>query len=284
MRPMQASFDRTALPYWEARSSHWRIVPPLSPGEDDVRFYEARAGGSARGTGMDALLLGVTAPIAAMRWPAGTRLVSVDWARGMFRHVWPRESAPAGAALVCGDWRELPLASASIDFAVGDGCYSVFRDLAGPAAMNREMRRVLREGGELCLRCFRRPDAPASVDSLFADLLAGRIRNLDLFRWLLAMALQGASPHGVSVHAVWREWHARVPDPAAGRERWGWSDEAVANLERWRSLDTSYTFPTLAEIERLAAPHFDVVACDLPAYEFGAQFPRLVMRARAGTR
>src|SRR5471030_2066962 len=75
-----ASFDRAALPYWDARAPRWNIAPPLAPGAQDVRFYEecaARVRDSARA--LDALLLGVTAPIAAMRWPAPTRLVALDW-------------------------------------------------------------------------------------------------------------------------------------------------------------------------------------------------------------
>ena len=157
---MQPSFDRSALPYWEARSSSWTVVPPLSPSPADVRFYEARAASNLPddGRGLRALLLGVTRPIAAMRWPVATRLTAIDWAQGMIRNVWPREGAPSGSATLRGDWREMPLKSSSMDFVVGDGCYSVFASLEGPAAMNREVHRVLRPEGEFCLRCFRRPD------------------------------------------------------------------------------------------------------------------------------
>jgi SAM-dependent methyltransferase len=277
---MQATFDRSALPYWEARAPTWKVVPPLAPAESDVRYYEARAACNIPddGAAMRALLLGVTAPIAAMRWPAATRLVSLDWAEGMIRHVWPREHVPAHAAALRGDWREMPLASGALDFVVGDGCYSVFADLAGPAAMNREVHRVLRRDGEFCLRCFRRPDTPASIEELFVALFAGRFPNLDLFRWLLAMAVQGDSPAGVSVNAVWRVWRSHVPDVQAHRERLGWSAEALANMERWSRMETRYTFPTLAELRALADEHFTLIACDFPGYEWGEQFPRLVMK------
>jgi SAM-dependent methyltransferase len=279
---MRPSFDRSALPYWEARSARWKVAAPLAPGADDLRFYEDCAARGARGDGapLRALLLGVTAPIAAMRWPSPTRLVAVDWAEGMFRHVWPSERAPERAAALRGDWRQLPLAGASMDFAVGDGCYSTFRDLEGAAQLNREVHRVLRSGGEFCLRCFRRPDVPQSVDLLFEWLHAGRFRNLDLFRWMLAMALQGDGAEGVSLHRVWQAWHERVAEPQALQARHGWSADALANLAAWERLESRYFFPTLAQLRELARPHFELQRCDMPGYEWGEHFPRLLMRRR----
>jgi len=281
---MRASFDRAAIPYWDARATAWKIVPPLSPSDDDVRFYAARAALNvpANGRPMRALLLGVTRSIALMPWSAGTRLLALDWASNMIRSVWPGESVPPQFHAVRGDWREIPLASGALDFVVGDGCYSTFADLEGPAAMNREVHRALRPGGEFCLRCFRRPAKPVPIGQLFAWLFSGRYSNLDLFRWMLAMAVHGDSREGVSVHSVWRIWHEHVPDPEEHRARLGWTPEAVANMENWGRLETRYVFPTLAELEALAAPHFDLVACDLPRYEWGEQFPRLAMRRRAG--
>lgn len=280
---MRPSFDRTALAYWEARAATWKVVPPLSPSESDVGFYEARAAGKIPDDrrALRAMLLGVTAPIAAMRWPTGTRLVALDWAASMIRSVWPRDRVPGGFAAVRGDWREIPLLSASLDFVAGDGCYSTFPDLEGPAAMNREVHRVLRPGGEFCLRCFRRPDESPPIATLFEWLFAGRFSNLDLFRWMLAMAVHGDSRDGVSVNAVWRVWREHVPDPQASRALFGWTQEALTNMQNWSHMETRYVFPTLAELEALAAPLFDIVACDIPVYEWGEQFPRLAMRRRA---
>jgi SAM-dependent methyltransferase len=279
---VRASQDRTALPYWDERAPRWNVAPPLAPGAEDVRFYEAQAGRACAGRrATRALMLGVTPSIAAMRWPEATRLVALDWSGGMLRHVWRRDRAPAGAQALRGDWREMPLRDSCIDFAVGDGCYSTFPDLRGPRDMNREVHRVLRPGGVFCLRCFRRPDVALRADALFDDLLAGRLPNLDLFRWLLAMALQADDGAGVRLDRVWHAWDERVPQPEALRVQLGWSEAAVANLEGWRRLETRYYFPSLAELRALAAPLFELEACEVPGYPWGEQFPRLVMRRPA---
>ena len=277
---MKPAFDRSTLPYWEARAQRWNVSQPISPGPEDLRFYEACAARHVPDDGSDltALLLGVTPSIAQMRWPGPTRLVALDWSRGMFDNVWPREHVPAGSAGVRGDWRAMPLADASVDFTAGDGCYSTFRDLEGPALLNREVHRVLRPGGEFCLRCHRRPDVPHSVDRVFEWLHAGRFHNLDLFRWMLAMAVHGDSADGVSLRRVWETWHSRVPDAKALAARFGWSADALANMDAWERLESRYFFPTLDELGDLARPHFDIELCDIPRYEWGEHFPRLLMR------
>src|ERR1700752_3354611 len=257
---MLASLDRSALPYWEARSASWGVATPISPGADDILFYEAGAARNARPDGDTiALLLGVTPAIAAMRWPRGTRLAALDWADGMLRRVFPRGGAPERSSRLRGDWREMPLAAVCADFVVGDGCYSTFPDFEGPARMNREVARVLRPGGEFCLRCHRRPDAPASVPEFFARLRSGAIRDLDMFRWILAMAVHGDSTRGVPLAGVWRVWHEHVPDVRAEQARLGWSAQAVANTESWRDARSRYVFPSLAELRGLAADAFELV-------------------------
>jgi SAM-dependent methyltransferase len=275
--------DRGALEYWEALAGKWRIVPPLAPSSDDVSYYEESVRDFTNhrgGAPLDALLLGVTPAIATMRWPGKTSLIAVDWAANMFRHVWPRHGFPERTVAVRSDWREIPLATASRDVVLGDGCYSAFESLEAVVPLNREVHRVLRPGGLYCLRCFCRPDQSLSLAELFNELFSGRLRNLDLFRWLLAMAVHGDSRDGVRLRAVWRVWRERVPDPEPLLRRLGWSVDALANMERWGTLDSRYSFPTLLELRELAEPHFDLLSCDLPRYEWGERFPRLLMRAR----
>jgi len=271
--------DRTARAHWERLASSWRIVVPLAPGPDDISWFEREAA-QVEASPLRALLLGVTAGIATMRWPAATRLLVADWSTSMLKNVLPASGAPEGAVIVCADWRQMPLAARDLDAAIGDGCYSALSGAQAIAEFNAELHRVLRPGGRFLIRSFCRPAMPLQVSGLFKELLDGRIQNLDLFRWLLAMALQGPSQQGVAMRAVWEVWAKYVPDRRAMRERMNWSEDGLANIERWAQAEGRYTFTTLEELRQLAAPCFDVVGCDTPAYERGALFPRLHLRPR----
>jgi SAM-dependent methyltransferase len=260
----------------------WRFAEPIAPAGEDLGWFErelARLSASPGVTSVRALLLGVTPGIATMRWPGATSLVAVDWSEAMFQHVWPREGIPEHASTVCADWRELPIASGRCDVVVGDGCYSALPGLADMALLNAELHRVLRRAGHVCMRCFCRPSSPLDAKQLFDRLLSGRIKNLDLFRWLLAMTVHGQSRTGVALRTVWRVWKRAVPDTRALQAQIGCSEDEVANMERWADSSMSLSFPTLQELRDLAAPQFEVLATDAPSYAWGECFPRLLLRA-----
>jgi SAM-dependent methyltransferase len=216
-----------------------------------------------------------------MRWPETTSLVAVDWSAAMIRHVWPANGLPRFAAPIRGDWRQLPLASASRDAVIGDGCYTVVGSFDEVALMNAEVRRVLQPGGLYCLRCFTRPQRRMDVAALFDELFSGRFRDLLLFRWLLAAAVQGDSRDGVPLDAVWQAWAEHVPDPSTLRELYGWPEDATGRIERWKGLRMRFLFPSIAELTELAAPHFALIECDVPGHEWGELFPRVLMRAKS---
>ncbi len=274
--------DHASRAYWESRARDWRVSPPLTPAAEDIAWYEATVSACARALSarpLRALLLGVTPGIATMGWPAGTSLLAVDWAQGMVEHVWPRTGFPDGTEVVRADWRQLPLASGSIDVVVGDGCYAAMGSLEGARQLNREIRRVLRGGGWYCTRAFRRSDVPTPTEALFEELEGGGVDNLDLFRWRLAMAVQGDSAEGVALGKVWRVWEQHVRDVQADARRW--SADQRLNMARWENVEARFSFLSLAELRDLAAPGFELLSSDWPSYASAEHFPRLLMRARA---
>lgn len=271
--------ERGARGYWDRIALRWRIAEPLAPGREDIEWFEHHATRYEEKP-VRALLLGVTAGIATMRWPAATRLVAADWSTNMLKIVWPAGGAPAGTSVICADWRELPIPNDTLDLMLGDGCYTALGQIAEVKALNAEMHRTLKPGGRVLMRCFCRPATRLRIDDLFEQLFARRIRNLDLFRWLLAMALQGAAATGVAVRSIYEEWVQRVPDARALQARMGWTDDELANVERMASASMTYNFASLDELLQVAAPGFEVIEHDTPGYAWGEMFPRLVLRAR----
>jgi len=280
--PVQTTADQAARAYWESRARDWRVSPPLTPAPEDIAWYEGKVADCARALAsgpLRAILLGVTPGIATMTWPSGTSLLAVDWARGMLRHVWPRAGVPEHTDVVRADWRELPLASGSVDLVVGDGCYAALGSLAGARQLNREVRRILKPRGWYCVRAFCRSDTPPTAAALFEELESGSVDNLDLFRWRLAMAVHGESTEGVALGKVWRVWQDHVREVQSDARRWS-ADQRV-NMARWEDVQARFSFPSLGELRALAEPGFDLVASESPSYESARHFPRLVMRARS---
>ncbi len=150
--------------------------------------------------------------------------------------------------------------------------------LAGARQLNREIRRVLKAGGWYCVRAFCRSEAPSTAAALFAEIEAGRVDNLDLFRWRLAMLVHGQSAEGVELGKVWRIWHDHVS--AADSDTRRWPPDQRLNLARWENVEARFSFPSMRELRALAEPGFDLVACEWPTYASAEHFPRILMRAR----
>ena len=270
--------DAKGLANWESAASNWRHRPPISPGPEDVAWYESVALGAAADTApLRAMLLGVTAKIATMSWPAGTQLLVVDWAEAVIKTAWLRTGLPHNAHVVRADWFSMPLARAARDVVFGDGCYTALGSLEYSSALNRAVSRVLRPGGIFAIRCFSRSEAPADVDQLFEELFSGRYQDLGLFRWLLMMALQGSERQGVRLDELWRVWNERVPRPEEHIKRLNWIPEELASIERYSTQDVRYVYPTITELHEIAAPDFDVANCDIPKYPYGQHFPLMTL-------
>ena len=272
----------TAQPdHWNQHARQWNLIgPPLRPAAQDLRLLEMELRAwreRASAVSPRALLCGVTPEIAAMRWPPGTWLTAVDHSRPMVAGVWPGSSAPGAA--VCGNWLALPLAAASQDILVGDGCYSLLVGSARYAAFSTELRRVAADGALLLMRYFLRPERPEAQGAVIDDLHRGRIGNFHVFKWRLAMALHGSLEEGVRLGDIWNAWHEAVPDPARLAARLGWRVEVVNTISNYRGVDTRYSFPTLDEARRLVGD-FEMVSMHTPDYELGARCPTLVMRPK----
>lgn len=271
--------------HWSRHARQWSAIgPPLRPDAEDLRQVERSLAywcGAAQRRAPRVMLLGVTPEIVALPRPEKSRLVAVDRSLAMIGAVWQGTPNEHGrAAAVCGNWLALPLQPGVFDLVLGDGCYPSLRypdDYAGLAA---SVRRVLAPQGLYSMRFFLRPDTPEPTAQVFDDLWQGRIGNVHIFKWRLAMALHGPLQEGVRLSEVWRVWHDAVPDVEGLARHLGWPAQEVRTLDAYRDAPASYTFPTLAEARASLADDFEEVNCYVPTYELGQRCPTLLMRVK----
>ena len=269
---------------WEEVSLLWsHIQPPVRPASQDIALLERLVDDALepRTDGDScALMLGVTPEIATMRWPAGTRLLALDYSEAMIRNVWPAREA-GGALAVLADWTAMPVADAACDVVVGDGSFNMPAYPDGLGALAREARRVLTDDGRLVVRTFARPEQREPLDAVFADLRGGRIGNIDVFNWRLAMAVHGDLTAGVRLGSVWEAWADNVSDPAALMRSIGWPEDAwLPFLGGIQGFDGRMVFPTISELTDLLSEGFVRIACHVPEYETGERYPTLAFRPR----
>lgn len=270
--------------HWSKHAQQWnQIGAPLRPDASDIACLEHQLQSwcKASHSPFEVLLLGVTPEIASLTWPPQTHLLALDRAPEMIEHVWPQHLVPIGSQAICGDWDKIPLPSATCDWVVGDGCFTLLAYPDGYGAVLQDVQRVLKPEGFFSMRFFLRPAVTETVDSVFKDLWMGKIGNFHIFKWRLAMALHGTLEQGVNLANLWEVWHQHVPQPTLLAQRLSWSIETVRTIDAYRNISTNYTFPTLQEVRSIFAPYFRELECYFPDYELGDRCPTLLFQSLA---
>jgi SAM-dependent methyltransferase len=251
--------------------------PPLRMSPEDAEGYaEAVALQAAERAPLRALLLGVTPDVHALPWPPGTDLVAVDRSPAMIERVWPGEPSAAHRA----DWTALPLPDASRDLAFCDGGLHLL-DLPGQRAFASELARVVAPGGRVVLRMFVPPARRESVATVLDDLRAGRVRDVNVLKLRLGMAMQDDAEPGVRVDDVWRTFHGAEPDLDRFLERTRWTRGQVATVEAYRGSSAAYHFVTTEDARRLFERQtggFRLERVRVPGYLLGERCPTVVFR------
>lgn len=273
--------------HWNAHAARWGLIgAPLRPGAEDLDYLRASvarltpgAPEARTGAARSALLPGVTPEIAELEWQPPHRLVAVDKSEGMVNAVWPGDT-PSRRAIV-GDWLALALPEAPFDLVVGDGVFSLFEFPSGYARLANALGAVVKPGGLLSVRLFCRPEPSEPLEQVFRALFAGAIGNFHVFKWRLAMALQGDATRGVRLADIWTAFCEGGSSVAEVASRSGWPEPVVATIEGYRDVDERYSFSTLREVVAALAAAFDLVEIWRPSYELGERCPHLSFRRRA---
>jgi hypothetical protein len=260
------------------------LGPPLKPSPEDVQFVEkavANWSASHPGTRLRALLLGVTAEIATMRWPEVSSLIAVDNSFVMARTVWPG-NIPSKRRAVCGDWLALPQANASCDSVIGDGSMNCVRYPDGFRTLARSVRSVLGPDGVLLLRSFVRPEGKDSIEQVFTDLFQCKFPTVNHFKFQLLMAMQRSTEQGIAVDDVYREWVRRKINKEELIALTGWEKQSLQSIELYEGQDVVHTFPTVSELRSVLGEFFDEVSISTPSYLLGDRCPSFVLKPRSG--
>lgn len=250
------SEEGAAAANWSKASRQWSLVAsPLRPDAGDVAFVEdiVARWTAAAGRPPRALLLGVTAELATCAWPAGTRLMALDNSPAMIGALWPAPGLPAGARVVCGDWRRMPLADASIDIVVGDGCYTA-APYGDGGTISREVARVLDAAGLFAIRTFGSPDRRESLDALADAVAAGEVGNVHALKWRIGAAVQPSAAAGARLGDIWTAFQALRPAIARVAGQPGWTEPELGTLDRYRDNELRFFFPTAEEFRAITAP------------------------------
>ncbi len=267
--------------HWDAYAARFRLVGrPLRPGPEDTEHARdaIRRHLPVELAQRGALLLGVTAELAEVAWEPPVQLLAVDKSEGMIGGIWPGDAPHRRAQL--GDWLTLQPPSGGFGLALGDGVMTLFEYPSGYAALGAALGRLLAPGGLLWLRAFCRLQATESVDEVMRALWGGSIGNFHVFKWRLAMALQGDATRGVRLADIWSELVARTSVAELAR-RTGFPEAEVATIDGYRDVQDRYSFSTAEEIVRALAPHFELIERWQPSYELGERCPHLLFCRRS---
>jgi SAM-dependent methyltransferase len=280
-QPQRLDHAETPRPgtHWLEIARHWHQVgPPLRPSVQDIGICTAAVQRWAATHGAPrALILGVTPELYHLPWPAGTQLSAVDHTPSMIEAVWP---GPRSAVL-CANWTELPLDTASRDLVLCDGGLHLLSHPHAHQQLVRALRRIIAPGGLCIFRLFVPPVQREMPEAVLRDLLAGGIANLNILKLRLGMALQETSEGGVQLAQVWDALRQAAPDFSELAARLGWSLDHLLAIDTYRDCSSRYHFLGIADVDRLFTEQpgaFTFVSLKVPQYELGNRCPTIVFR------
>ncbi len=195
----------------------------------------------------------------------------------MINAVWP---GPRSTAL-CGDWQAIPLACNSRDISFCDGGISTLEYPHKTRRMIESLERVLAPDGICAFRLYTPPAKRESPDTVLADLVGGRIANLNLLKLRLGMAMQEDACGGVQLQDIWNAIKAAAPDFEALCSQIGWQLEHLMVINTYRDSRVRYYFPTTEQVlelfkERCRA--FKLEGIHHSTYPLGEQCPIVAFR------
>lgn len=192
------------------------------------------------------LLLGVTPELAAIE----RAVTAMDWNAQMIALAWPGDG-PRKQALLA-DWKAMPLPSASVGGAMGDGVLSMLGWPDEQPQLLAELWRVVRPGGRIALRCFATPERHPQPEAVVAEAMAGGL-PFHAFKQQFNMAV-AREGDGITVSSarLFERFEALLPDRATLSAATGWPLDTIAEIDAYRGSGYVHCYPTRAELTAMA--------------------------------
>lgn len=164
----------------------------------------------------------------------------------MIELAWPGDGP--GRKAVLGDWRQLPLAGASVAAAIGDGCFTMLSYPDEQPLLIEQLRFVIRPGGRAIIRCFATPEPGETVEAVCAAAIGEQIGfHAFKLRFNMAVAMETADGN-VRSEALFDRFEAEFPDRNALSAQTGWSLAAIAEIDAYRGSRYRHCYPTRRQL------------------------------------
>lgn len=199
---------------------------------------------------------------------------AVDRNRGMIERVWPGPES----SVMCASWLDMDMPDASRDLVLCDGGLHLLGYPGEQDALLRKLRNILAPGGLVVFRLFVPPNPPESPSSVVSQLSGGKIRDLNILKLKMAMAMQESPEAGVELHQIWRAMNDFEPDMDRLAGILKRPVEHVMAINAYRESASRYHFVSVDQARDLFSHCGFVCRHEWYAdYEFGTRCPVLVM-------
>jgi SAM-dependent methyltransferase len=256
---------------WDDLARRWnKLTPPLRPCDQDLDFMKQ----SLQSVVGQCLLLGVTPELCCL----SDKLVAIDNNESMIRAVW--QGNHNGQRVIKGDWLQLPFEENTFDAVIGDGSLTLLEYPLSYELLFKQVKKVLKKGGKLLLRIFATPDKGETCSAVCREALEGKIRNIHVFKWRLAMALVSESGNpNVKVRDIYIAFNRFFPDKEHLAKQTSWDPQNIADFEDYRDSSSIYSFPRLSDVRLKYQQHFREIGLRNGTYELAQRCPVLTLEA-----
>lgn len=258
--------------YWNNHAKLWNLIgSPLRPNHEDIAILKHYIESlDLQSKKSKCLLLGVTPEIVHLLQKLHMDFYAVDFSAEM---VLTLRDNHLSSQYIIGDWLNMPFINASFDLIIGDGCFTAVGNSNNIKKLLNESFRLLKKNGVLINRWFTAPDTQENIQ----DVLNTPENNFHAFKWRMAMSLQYNFTQGVVLDALWKIFEENKNELLNKKK---WQHLEFSTIDSYKSIFTSYAFPSIAELRNLVSDNFDIDDIKHASYHLHERCPIILLKKK----